>query len=129
MFAAAQYLFSVQAVHGQGDVRIIRDDRLNQLEEQYISAFQKNNAIDGYRIQIFFDSGTQSKRNASAARDRFKQKYPGAEAYLDFREPYYRVRVGDFRTRIEAEGFRIAILGDFPNAFTVADKVSAGMAD
>ncbi len=113
-----------QSPVGTGEVTIIKDSRINQLEEQYLKYAANQNRLDGFRVQIFFDSGNQSKRNASSTRERFLQRYPSTNAYIDFKEPFFRVRVGDFRTRLEAEGFKQIISGDYPNAFTVNDKIN-----
>jgi hypothetical protein len=55
---------------------------------------------------------------------RFSGQYPEIRAYLSFKEPYYRVRVGDFRTRLEAEGFMKSVKTEYPNAFATADKIN-----
>ena len=49
--------------------------------------------------------------------------YPGIMAYVVYHEPNYKVRVGDFRTRIEAEGFMKRIMGEYPSAFVIKDKI------
>jgi hypothetical protein len=49
--------------------------------------------------------------------------YPEVSAYLTFKAPYYRVRVGDFRTKLEAEGFLFQLATNYPNAFTVPDRI------
>ncbi|HRZ76622.1 MAG TPA: SPOR domain-containing protein, partial [Bacteroidales bacterium] len=35
----------------------------------------------------------------------------------------YKVRVGDFRTRLEAEGFLQQILTEYPGAFVIKDMI------
>ncbi len=66
----------------------------------------KNNPVSqGYRIQIIKASGNDALTITEEARDEFTDKYIDIPVYLTFDEPYYRVRVGDFRTRLEAEKF------------------------
>ncbi|MDP2423539.1 MAG: SPOR domain-containing protein [Bacteroidales bacterium] len=126
LVCAISYMFAYsQTGSSQGGVTIIKDERINRLQDYYISVAKKSTTLDGFRVQIFFDSGNQSKRNAMAVREKFLQQYPGIEAYIDFREPFYRIRVGDFRTRLEAEGFRRSISGDYPNGFTVNEKINS----
>lgn len=107
-----------------GRVEVISDPRIDQLVEKHIYLNQHLSTLDGWRVQIFFDSGANSKRRASDALNRFTALYPETQAYLSFKEPYYRVRVGDFRTRLEAEGFMKAIAADYPNAFAAADMIN-----
>jgi hypothetical protein len=102
---------------------IIKDKAIDQLIEKHKEYNQANPGVDGFRVQIFFDSGNNSKRAATVAREHFMELYPQVVAYLTFKSPYYRVRVGDFRTKLEAEGFLIQLTGQYPNAFPVPDRV------
>lgn len=100
-----------------------RDSRVDRLIEKHRQFNQANPGVDGFRVQIFFDSGNNSKRSAQTAREKFMELYPDVAVYLTFQAPYYRVRVGDYRTKLEAEGFLFQITTDYPNAFTVPDRV------
>jgi hypothetical protein len=100
-----------------------RDPRIDRLLEKHRQYNQSNQGVDGFRVQIFFDSGNNSKKAAQTARERFMEVYPEVSAYLTFKAPYYRVRVGDFRTKLEAEGFLFQLATTYPNAFTVTDRV------
>lgn len=106
-----------------GNVEIIQDGRISQLAEQYRKMSLNNPETDGYRVQIFFDSGSNSKYSATNAKNGFEIVYPEVKSYLSYKEPYYRVRVGDFRTLNEAVGFQQKIAADYPNAFPVKDKI------
>jgi hypothetical protein len=52
----------------------------------------------------------------------FKAKYSKVGAYLTFQEPNYRIRVGDFRSRMDAQRFLHKITDAYPNAFIVKDN-------
>ncbi|MCB9015952.1 MAG: SPOR domain-containing protein [Lentimicrobiaceae bacterium] len=107
-----------------GEVEVISDPRINQLVEKHIYLNQHQSTLEGWRVQIFFDSGANSKRRASDVLNRFSSVYPDTQAYLSFKEPYYRVRVGDFRSRLEAEGFKKTIQAEYPNAFATSDMIN-----
>ncbi len=107
----------------EGDVKIIQDSRIDSIVKMHIAYNQSQDGIMGYRVQIFFDAGNNSLDRAEAAAFEYQTLYPGDTAYISFTEPYYKVRVGDFRTRIEAEGFMHKILGDYPNAFVIKDRI------
>jgi hypothetical protein len=106
-----------------GTIEVIQDEKLTQLAEQYRKMSANNAEIDGYRVQIFFDSGSNSKNKAASVKDEFETLYPEAKSYLSYKEPYYRVRVGNFRSLIEAVGFQKKIATDYPNSFPVKDKI------
>ena len=100
---------------------VVPDTRINTLVEKHIAFSENRGSIRGFRIQIFFDSGNNSKNSAVAAMNEFKVKYPNVEAYLTFQEPNYKVRVGDFRCRMDAQRFLHKISEEYENAFIVKD--------
>ncbi len=107
----------------KGAVEIIQDEKITQLAGQYRKMSVNNPEIDGYRVQIFFDSGSNSKNKATGIKGEFETVYPGVKTYLSYKEPYYRVRIGDFRTLTEAVGFQKKIAAEYPNSFPVKDKI------
>lgn len=104
-------------------VNIYQDSRLDSL----LLLQKKINSVDslvpGYRVQIFFESGNYSKDLAIQTAEEFTEKYPDTRYYLSFDEPYYRIRVGDFRSLIEAKGFLNKIISTYPSAFEVKDMI------
>jgi len=107
----------------KGHVNVIRDSRIDSIVKMHIQYNKSQDGIMGYRVQIFFDAGNNSLARAEAVALEYQTLYPADTAYISFTEPYYKVRVGDFRTRIEAEGFMQQILGDYPNAFVIKDRI------
>ncbi len=77
----------------------------------------------GFYVQICSESGSNSRERAESVRKTFLSKCPKINAHVSFKEPNFRVRVGDFRTRAEARGFREQILIDFPQSFVVKDEI------
>lgn len=121
-------LFSLlifQSVSAQrGKVEVIADDRIDLLIDKHKYYNRHQPVLEGWRVQIFFDAGANSKSKATEVQNRFTTRHQGTEAYLSFKEPYYRIRVGDFRSRIEAEGFLQKIKGEYPNAFAVSEMIN-----
>ena len=107
----------------RGEVQVVQDEKITQLTDQYILMSKNNPEVEGYRVQIFFDSGSNSKNKASTIKGEFEAAYPETRSYLSYKEPYYRVRVGNFRTLTEAVGFQNKIATDYPNSFPVKDKI------
>jgi hypothetical protein len=107
----------------EGSLEIVQDEKLSMLADQYRKMSLNNPEVDGYRVQIFFDSGSNSKNKASIIKVEFEGAYPEIDSYLSYKEPYYRVRVGNFRTLTEAVGFQKKIGAVYPNSFPVKDKI------
>lgn len=76
--------------------------------------------IDGYRIQIFFD---ESKSVAQSQKASFINSHPEHKAYIDYMAPNYRVRVGNFRTKLEAEKLKQELIAIYPTCIVIEDKI------
>lgn len=107
----------------EGEVNIIQDERVNTLIEKHIQANTAFNGLTGYRIQIFFDSGSNAKNRANNERRRFMTLFPQARAYVTFDAPNFKVRVGNFRTRLEAEKWLRDIQKHFEMAYVVPSRI------
>ena len=86
-------------------VRVTGDVTVNQMVERHVELASKVKTIPGYRVQIASFSGANSKTLAFDLRDRFLVDYPQVQAYIVFDEPNFKVKVGDFRSRLEAYAF------------------------
>ena len=90
----------------RGNVDVIADLRVKNL----VALEKKIDEILGYRLQICFDS---DKTVIDKARDRFLKLYPLTSTYVEFEAPHFNLKVGDFRTRLEAEKIKRKIFGEF----------------
>lgn len=119
--AVVVMLCIAQAAAAQKFVQVQGDPKLDTLIERNIAANKAANSIPGYRIQVFFGSERKAAQDAKA---KFLQLYPDQEAYLIYQQPYFKVRVGDFRTRLEAYALFKKILPEFDKIFIVPDKIN-----
>ncbi|MBJ7427467.1 MAG: SPOR domain-containing protein, partial [Bacteroidia bacterium] len=72
-------------------------------------------------IQIF--SGNE-RNNANNTKTHFLKLYPNQTAYLAYQQPYFKIRVGDFKTRLEAKLFYNKIKEEFGECIIIADKIN-----
>lgn len=98
----------------KGHVEIKGDVAVTQLVQKHVELNERVRTIPGYRIQVASLSGSTSKNRAFDMKERIRETYPGVEAYVVFDEPNFKVKVGDFRTRLEAYVFLQRIRADFP---------------
>ena len=108
----------------QGSVQIYQEPGIAELLNKHKAFYEKLDGIYGYRVQIFFESGNNAKAKANSAKAQFNGRYSEEDSYLTFQTPYFKVRVGDFRSRLDAECFMKKIEGDFSQAFVVKDKIN-----
>jgi len=103
--------------------------RLTVSNDAYLdTAIQKNidknriaNVIDGYRIQLF--SGAE-RNNANALKTKILKLYPETPAYLIYQQPYFKLRVGDYRTKIETQQIFYKLQDDFGQVIIIPDKIN-----
>ncbi|MDB5013158.1 MAG: preprotein translocase [Daejeonella sp.] len=126
LFFGLAFLFSISSVaHAQsGKVDITKDPKIDALIARRLELSKKGQSasqIDGFRIQIYSGS---DRKIAYAEQTRFKGLYPQVSAYLNYIQPNYRVQIGDFRTRMDAEKFMNAIKQNFSTAFIFPAQVT-----
>jgi len=106
----------------KGSLVIFKDPKLDEVtkfvgrEKETITGTK----IEGYRIQIFFD---ESKSVAQSQKAGFISSHPNHKAYIDYMAPNYRVRVGNFRTKLEAEKFKQELVAIYPTCIVIQDKI------
>lgn len=67
-----------------------------------------------YRVEVFADNGRNAKAQAGAKRRNVQSRFPQYPAALAFDSPFWRVRVGEFRSRGDAESALVEIRKAFP---------------
>lgn len=108
-----------EAPQATSNVEIIQDSKITELVDKHIEINSKTH-IKGYRVKIHF--GTD-KNAAKDVKGNFIGKYPDVPAYEKYDQPNFNIRVGDFRTKLEAYRFLKEIQADFPAAFVVQDEI------
>ena len=103
---------------------VISDKRLKELENRIITINENKKTIEGYRLQLFSSSGPNSFNQANEVQTQFLIIYNDVPAYVVHKKPAFKVRVGDFRTRLETERFFIELKENFPDAFIVKDDIN-----
>jgi hypothetical protein len=95
--------------------------KLKQLKEKKIDFNKRTDGeYDGFRIKIHFGVDKEKARSVKAS---FLKKYGDMPAYEKYQQPNFTIKVGDFRTKMEAFEFFKKIKGDFPNAFIIRDRI------
>lgn len=107
----------------EGKVIIHQDPAIGKLVEKHIAINEKFGKTDGYRVQIFSVSGANSRDRANLMKAEFLTNYPDINVYIIYHAPAYKVRLGDFRSKLEALKFMQTIKNDYPFAFVAVDKI------
>ena len=117
--AAAQD--NAPASNTDGGVKVVKDSRLDLLVKKqiYINTLAIRNQ-PGFRVQLI---STNKRNEANDIKARVMQLYPDYRTYMDYQPPYFKVRIGDFKSREEATDLREKLSNDFPGGIFVVPAI------
>lgn len=101
-----------------GQVNIEEDKKITDLLEIYKVS---NSNSEYYKIQVGF--GTYAK--AQNIKSNVEQDFPELPSKIDFDSPTYRVRLGRFKSKLEAERVFLEVRAKYPDAMLLKPKKSA----
>lgn len=106
-------------------IAVLQQFRAGKLEvSRNTSSGDRNPAhrsvIRGFRVQIFMGA---NRTEAYAAQARFQRLFEDFDTYVTYEEPNYRVKVGDFRSRAEAEQLMRSLRQQFTNVFVHTEDI------
>ncbi len=106
----------------EGQVQVFKDSRIDKLTEFSGTPQAGRNTVTlkGFRIQAFFD---QDKNQVNQKRAEYLARFDSQPAYIDFLAPNFRLRIGDFRTKLDAQCYLDKIKILFPDAIIVQDDI------
>ena len=114
---------AIAFAQGQGSVNVKQDNRIETLISKQRSLYSLDSSFNGYRIHIFMEIGNEALDHAKAVKSKFERSFPDIPIYLTYVEPYFRLRAGNFRNRVEAEKCLRRIKPRFKEAFVTADMI------
>lgn len=99
------------------------DTGIDSLLKARLKLNKEESTYSGYRIQIYFGS---NRSDANKVKSEFLREYGNVKAYMIYQQPYFKIRVGDFRTRLEAQKlfYKLQENDNFKSVFIVQDKIS-----
>ncbi|MBR1513759.1 MAG: SPOR domain-containing protein [Bacteroidales bacterium] len=113
----------VSYAQSHGSLNVHQDDRIESLISKQRSLYKIDSSFSGYRIHIFMEIGNEALKHAEEVKRQFERAFPDIPIYLTYAEPYFRLRAGDFRNRVEAEKCLRRIKPRYKEAFVTADKI------
>ncbi|MEX0315048.1 MAG: SPOR domain-containing protein [Allomuricauda sp.] len=101
--------FSVHVCAQEGNINIEQDSRIDELLKLYAEV---NSKSDFYQIQVGFGS----YQKAQNLKTKVDIDFPGWYSKIEFESPTYRVRLGKFKTKLEAERKYLEVRKKYPKA-------------
>lgn len=101
LLATVTLLFFVSNTKAQtGSIIIVGGETIDQMLEEKKLSHSSDRTFKGYRLQIFQSS---NRKDAMEAKTGFLRLYPDVPSYFVYQAPNFKIRVGDFRNKIEAQ--------------------------
>lgn len=92
-----------------------------QVEINEITTRDARRYVPGYRIQVI---NTNDRNKAMDAKTRIYQEFPELKAYLMWKAPFYKLKVGNFKDRKDADDYLLNIQRIFPSGvYVVRDTI------
>ncbi len=112
---------NITTVLQNGNISITQDTMIKVLMDY--TQFNSTNKLnkEGYRIQL---TSSSVRKSVLELKVQFSILFPNTKAYIEYQNPSFKLRVGDFETRISANAFQQEIVQKFPNAFIVRDFIN-----
>jgi len=98
-----------------GKINVSQDPKFEQLLNEKRKINSSITVNDRYKIQIFNGDSENSKKTLIS----FKKENKNMDGTIVFSTPMYKVWVGNFKTRIEAEKNLQTLKKKYPNAFLI----------
>jgi hypothetical protein len=100
---------------------VVKEDaNIAALTGKYDDYNRKKEFTDGYRIQIMY---TDVRSDAYKSKGQMYKDFPDLNSYVEYEQPYFKLRIGDFKTRLEATYFMQQVTPLYSGAFIVKDKI------
>lgn len=104
---------------------ISQDPAIDTLVSRHILMNASKQGVDGWRIQIYRGGHRTAGEDSNKIRAGFMEQYPSISTYRTFDRPnWFKVKVGDFRTREEAAKVFFDIVNKYPDAYLIRDVIA-----
>ena len=121
---ATCFLFT--AAKANDTIIVHKDARVDLLAEKQAainkvtSKMTADGLFRGYRLQVL---NTRSRDDAFKLKATLLENFPDQKVYVLYQSPYFKVRIGNFVQRTEAEDFRRQLSSYISNPAYVVDDV------
>ena len=107
---------------GEGNIALNQPVQMEQGYAKYVKA-NKERKRNGYRIRLFFDNKQSARVESEELEKAFQQQFPLIPTYRSYTNPFFKVVVGDYRTKSDAIRELQKILPFYPQAIVVKESI------
>lgn len=116
---------SLNAQDSADNVIVHKDPRIDLLVKKQIDINEETTrdtrrTMSGYRILVI---NSNDRNKVFAVKARIYQFFPELKPYLMYQPPFYKLKVGNFKTREEAEEYRKELAREFTSGLYIVKDI------
>ena len=115
-------IFQLLGRNAGGKVAVNQPQEFEQAYNTYVSG-NKDRKRNGYRIRLFFDNKQTARVESDELEKEFQLQFPQIPTYRSYTNPFFKVVVGDYRTKSDAIRELGKILPFYPKAIVVREAI------
>jgi len=108
-------------------VQVVQDSTVSVLLDEAITGKKDMIEVDGYRVQIYSSNKQQTAKAEALEMEEQLKEQVNQTIYVQYVSPFWKVRIGDFRSYDEAKEYKKIFVQQFPqlqgNTYIVRDKI------
>ncbi len=126
ILVAISFFFTYAVASAQDSIVVKKDPRVDVLTAKQAAINKRtagmtsNGQYKGFRVQVISTSDRTKALNLKAE---LLTKYPDEKTYTVFQSPYFRIRIGNFLKKEDAEAFRKVLSKAYPQGVYVVPDV------
>lgn len=113
----------VEKNNRKGSVKVNHPSQVDSLFVTYLEA-NAEKKIPGYRIRLFFDNKQTARDESQKLEKDFKLRFPTIPIYRTYTNPFFKIVVGDYRTKSDATKALQEIVIVYPKAIIIKENIS-----
>ena len=109
-----------QIISAQATITIEEDYPIEAMMNKFVELNKSETFIPGWRIQLM---ATTDRQKVDRQKAKFQSLYPNIPVDWTHSKPYYKLRAGAYRTRLDAIRAKKSIKNNYPGAYPAKDKI------
>ena len=108
-------------------VQLIQDSTVAVLLDEAVNGKHELVEVDGFRVQIYSSNQQQTAKSEALDLEQKLRDAVNQTIYVQYLPPFWKVRIGDFRTYDEARDYKKQFVALYPHlmgdTYIVRDKI------
>jgi len=113
--------FGILNVVQSQNITVSEEFPIGDMMKKYTSDNKAQTELAGYRIQLL---ATTDRQKVERSMNKFKALFPAINVDWEHNKPYYKLRAGAYRTRLDAIRALKTFKKDYPGAYTAKARIN-----